>query len=72
MRLPAEIARPDMETTEIYFDPMMKVSELEALLSKVGLPAQVFRRSGNVWIETSLTNDWTLAQQNYEGELLSN
>ncbi len=36
-----------------------------------GFAAQVFRRSGNVWIETSLTDNWTLNQQNREGELLS-
>lgn len=72
MRLPAEIARPGMEATEIIIDPSMKVVDLENILSRAGLPAQVFRRSGNVWIETSLTNDWTLAQQNQEGELLSN
>jgi hypothetical protein len=36
-----------------------------------GLTAEVFRKSGNVWIETSFTDDWTLEQQNNEGELLS-
>jgi len=35
-----------------------------------GLTAEVFRKSGNVWIETSLTDNWTLEQQNNEGELL--
>lgn len=72
LRLPAEIARPGMEETELCFNPQMRVAELEAMLQRIGLPVQVFRRSGNVWIETSLTNDWTLAQQNQEGELLSN
>jgi hypothetical protein len=36
------------------------------------LPIQVFRRAGSLWIETSLTHDWTLDQQNKEGELFSN
>lgn len=36
------------------------------------LPVQVFRRAGSLWIETSLTHDWTLEQQNKEGELFSN
>jgi hypothetical protein len=31
----------------------------------------VLRRSGNVWIETSLTSDWSLEQQNREGESIS-
>jgi hypothetical protein len=36
-----------------------------------GLTAEVFRKSGTVWIETSLTDDWTLEQQNREAEYLS-
>ena len=36
-----------------------------------GLNAQVYRKSGNLWIETSLTDDWTLEQQNSEGEFIS-
>lgn len=36
-----------------------------------GLMAKIFRRSGNVWIETSLTDDWTLERQNEEGKLMA-
>ena len=36
-----------------------------------GLSMMIRRRSGNVWIETSLTADWTLERQNREGELIS-
>src|SRR5436190_2131585 len=36
-----------------------------------GLTAEVFRKSGNVWIETTLTDDWTLEQQNREAEFIS-
>ena len=44
------------------------VSTLENELWKnFGLSAQVFRKSGNLWIETSLTDSWTLEQQNREG-----
>jgi hypothetical protein len=39
--------------------------------NKFGLLAQIFRLSGNVWIETSLTDDWTLEKQNKEGEQIS-
>lgn len=35
-----------------------------------GLIARVFRKSGNVWIETSLTDDWTLERQNAEGQII--
>jgi len=44
------------------------VAELENQFADIGLIAEVFRKSGNVWIESSLTNNWTLQQQNAEGE----
>jgi hypothetical protein len=46
-----------------------KVSNLEKeLMENFGLFAQVFRKSGKVWIETTVTDDWTLAKQNAEAE----
>ena len=49
------------------------VAELENDFRNIlDLPIQVFRRAGSLWIETSLTHDWTLDQQNKEGELFSN
>jgi hypothetical protein len=42
--------------------------EMEEILF---LKVIVLRKSGNVWIETSLTKDWTLEQQNREGKYLS-
>ncbi len=36
-----------------------------------GLKVELYRKSGNSWIETSLTDNWTLEQQNSEGEFLS-
>ncbi|WP_300662844.1 hypothetical protein [Fluviicola sp.] len=57
---------------EIVISPDMKVNELEQLLwNKYGLGLQVFRKSGKVWLETVLTDTWTLAEQNQEGEFLS-
>ncbi|MBK9637683.1 MAG: hypothetical protein IPO63_07635 [Bacteroidetes bacterium] len=50
----------------------MTVNQLELLIfSDFGLAAQVFRKSGNVWLETSATDNWTLLQQNNEGAELS-
>jgi hypothetical protein len=50
----------------------MLVSELEEkFLKDFGLAVQVFRKSGNVWLETSATHAWTLRQQNDEGAELS-
>ena len=49
------------------------VAELEGDFSNYyNLLIQVFRRAGSLWIETSLTHDWSLEQQNREGELFSN
>lgn len=48
------------------------VAELETDFRELlNLPIQVFRRAGSLWIETSLTHDWSLEQQNREGELFS-
>jgi|SRR5689334_5210000 hypothetical protein len=47
------------------------VAELENDFLSIGLKAEVFRKSGNVWVETSLTNNWTLQQQNAAAEELS-
>ncbi|CAN5589391.1 hypothetical protein BH10BAC3_BH10BAC3_32830 [soil metagenome] len=48
------------------------VRELEFDIASLGLYGQVLRKSGHMWIETVLTNDWTLQHQNYEGEQISN
>lgn len=46
----------------------MKVSTLESeLAARYGLHAQVFRRSGEVWLQTTSTDDWTLSEQNDKG-----
>lgn len=46
----------------------MPVSAVEQLFQDYfGLSAQVFRKSGGSWLETSLTDDWTLKRQNDEG-----
>src|SRR5688500_5186978 len=59
--------------TSITITPGMKVSKLEQdFMDDLGLYVQVFRKSGKVWLETTMTDDWTLAEQNKEGEELSN
>jgi hypothetical protein len=42
-----------------------------ALIDQYGLSAQVFRRSGNLWLETTITDYWTLKQQNDHGREIS-
>lgn len=46
----------------------MTVLELEnAFMDQFGLSVQVFRKSGNVWLETTMTDHWTLKQQTDHG-----
>jgi len=50
------------------FDPAMVVADFEAdFEEKFGLFVQVFRRSNNLWLQTSTTDDWTLEKQNAKG-----
>lgn len=47
----------------------LKVSTLEDRFWKqYGLNVQVFRRSGNLWLQTTTTDHWTLTEQNRKGE----
>lgn len=48
------------------------VAELEKeFYKKFGVALQVSRRSGNIWIETSVTDDRTLEMQNSQGKSMS-
>lgn len=76
----SDIIKPDepiaryttVPEVNIAIDKNMTVENLEnEFYKKTGLSVQVYRKSGNVWIQTSLTDDWTLEQQNAEGELIS-
>lgn len=50
----------------------MTVNDLEQRFRDVyGLSVQVFRKSGKSWLETTVTDSWTLDQQNKQGEELS-
>jgi len=63
----AALSDGDIEVT-----PEMKVKDLEKIFKdQFSLLAQVFRRSGNVWLETTMTDDWTLKQQNEHGREIS-
>jgi hypothetical protein len=57
--------QPMMREGSIKIHETMKVKDLEHLFeSDFLLIVQVYRRSGNVWLETNITDNWTLAQQN--------
>ena len=50
----------------------MKVMDLEKIFKdQFSLAMQVFRKSGNLWLETTMTDNWTLQQQNDHGREIS-
>ncbi len=58
-----------VQQADIKIDGAIQVKTLEQHLSEqFGLNAQVFRRSGRLWLQTTKTDDWTLAMQNEHGE----
>lgn len=49
-----------------------KVKNLEQLFyQQYGLNVQVFRRSGDIWLQTTSTDEWTLTEQNQKGSRAS-
>lgn len=53
---------------DLRIDPHLAVGEFEQkFLAKYGLNVQVFRKSGNLWMQTTATDSWTLAEQNRKG-----
>lgn len=56
----------------IEFTGSITVYELEdALYNKTGLPARILRKSDNIWIETTMTGNWSLVRQNEHGREIS-
>jgi len=50
----------------------MSVLDLEkSFMDRFALSVQVFRKAGTVWLETTLTDHWTLKQQNEHGREIS-
>jgi|APTNR8051073442_1049403.scaffolds.fasta_scaffold01422_11 hypothetical protein len=67
--LTLEQARTVHSEGELVIDPYMTVAELEEEFARhFGLNAQVFRKSGNLWMQTTATDNWTLGEQNRKGE----
>jgi hypothetical protein len=57
----------------ISITSVMSAAELEQKFrEKYGLNIKLFRKSGSVWLEITVTDSWTLDQQNKQGEALSN
>jgi hypothetical protein len=63
---------PDIINGELAIRESMSVRELEnEFLEKFGLSVQVLRKSGNLWLDTSRTNSWTLLEQDEIGREIS-
>lgn len=62
----------DRRESNITITEEMSVTSLGQLFQDhFGLDVQVFRRSGTSWLETTVTDDWTLKKQNEQGRELS-
>jgi uncharacterized protein (DUF1697 family) len=54
-----------MKDGSIVIENTTKVAELEKAFQDVcGLSVQVFRKSNNLWLQTTITDNWTLLKQN--------
>lgn len=57
---------------DLVITPETTVDAVESSFQeKFGVSAQVFRKSGDVWLETSATDSWTLKEQNEQGEFMA-
>lgn len=53
----------------LFVEPEMPTWQVERLFEEeFGLHVQIFRKSGNVWLETSVSDDLSLDQQNAKGK----
>lgn len=65
-------ARRSRQEGSLTIDENMTVGDLEKqFVSSFGLGVQVHRKSGNLWLETTMTDNWTLQKQNEHGLELS-
>jgi hypothetical protein len=63
----AEIA-PAIQEQTFAFTPSTTVAEFEQRLqNEYSLPVQVYRKAGNLWLETVQTDNLSLAKQNTMG-----
>ncbi len=59
---------PGLNASELILDPEMTVGDFENQFKEAfDLNIQVFRRSNQLWLQTSATDNWTLEVQNRKG-----
>jgi len=57
---------------EMEVSPYMTVKEFENNFeNKFGMYAQLYRKSGNLWQEITITDNWTMQQQDEAGNEIS-
>ena len=59
---------PDLKEGVVTFDVDTPTFEIESMFEDFGLHVQVFRKSGTLWLETSVTDRLTLQEQNTKGK----
>ncbi len=56
---------------DIIITPETTVEDVESGFQETfGISTQVFRQSGDIWLETSATDKWTLKEQNEQGAFM--
>jgi hypothetical protein len=60
------------DSGSVEVNESMTVLDLEnVFMDEFGLSVQVFRKSGNIWLETTMTDHWTLKRQSDHGREIS-
>lgn len=61
------------KSEDVSISGYLKVKTFEQIFAdKYGLNVQVFRQSGDLWLQTTSTDDWTLNEQNLRAEIALN
>ncbi len=70
--VPVNISERFSKTATINMEGKTTALQLEnQFVEKIGLYIKLFRKSGSLWIETTLTENWSLEKQNEEGAFMS-
>ena len=60
---------PDLKETEFIIDGDKTVADFEKMMrDKFKLNVQVFRKSSEIWLQTTATDHWSLNKQNGKGQ----
>lgn len=68
-KLISEVSQTTGKEAEVSLHGNLKTSTLEEMFeNSFGLHVQVFRKSGNIWLQTTKTDEWTLSEQERTAE----